>query len=949
MELLGRVASFAEKKGDAMVHRFVERGEVVARLSYGDLEAKSSEVAQHLAERKGDRIILMYPPGLEFIVAFYGCLKSAVIAVPAYPVDVTKKHDVDAATAIVRSSGANLGLTSSAYRRYLRTSDFLGIPWLTTDRSSPPPPRMKKDDEEHKAIDDDEDDAKVAFLQYTSGSTSSPRGVMIGVGNLNHNLRAIQEALKSNELTINVSWLPVYHDMGLIGSYLGTAYCGGTGYAMSPVEFIRRPYSWVELLSQTRATHTQAPSFAFGLVARKAWHHGDPTTLDLSALEHVINAAEPVRASDIDSFCRTFPTFKPSAMRPTYGLAEHTVFVSSNGTRRLQVRSADLADGKVIIGGDDDDVTTLFGCGRPPASIEVKIIKDSKEEEEVPPWTIGEVWIASPSTALGYWNNREETTKTFRQGDGASYLRTGDLGFLTEDGEVVICGRIKDMMIVRGKNHYPQDLEKTAETASRGRCRAGCSAAFQVDAETVALVVERKSDEDDSSSIIATIEAAVADTHGVRPQVLVAEPRTVPKTTSGKISRSTAKRRFLSQIDSGGPQQEENRKVTAAEITEKRQRLAAKTIEEVIQDLGRLMAKVLKQDAVVNEATTVGSLGLGSMEGLHLVAEIEQDTAVDLDPDLLWQDDLTLGDLAWVLKRFGDPGPRPFLLDGAGLFLEGGDLRKHTLARAKARYDDTDVVNTLLNQRPQQKKKKSPPDLNRLDKFLTLLLWVTIAGACAVMNRRLAATMLVLGLWYLQLPAQVVAFVARRLWPTKSSFVEPDLSVVLLDRQKRRRQRPCLAIVVLEDDDVVRAAAAVSLYPRIIFLSTEKDDPPYLLVINNNKPTLRLFDLAAHLVIQKDHAHIIASGSTTTTTTWWWRWPQRRTNDVSRGRIADALFAGRHVVMVVAGNGEASRGDIPTTANEAMLDVERLAAAADADVIVARHEAGVHVVHQNEG
>ena len=326
---------------------------------------------------------------------------------------------------------------------------------------------------------------------------------MITHGNLSHNLTIITNDLKAADDTVVVSWLPQYHDMGLIGSYLGVLFCGGSGYYMSPLTFLQRPMIWIEAVSKYKATHLQAPNFAFKLTSRKC-NVGDYASgkLDLSSVRHVINAAEPVTEESIQVFEKTFGQFGfGDAMFPTYGLAEHTVFVCSGGKQRLSINKKELEiNGNVVLeddaATDSSQTSRLVGCGFPEnQGVDVRIV-DREACEELPPGKVGEIWISSESKAAGYFGQPEESKEDFDaklKGTSKGYLRTGDLGFF-HNKELFICGRLKDLIIVGGRNYYPQDIEATAEMSSPA-LRGGCSAAFTIDpsrqeGEEVALVAE---------------------------------------------------------------------------------------------------------------------------------------------------------------------------------------------------------------------------------------------------------------------------------------------------------------------------------------------------------------------------------------------------------------------------------------------------------------------------
>ena len=565
--LLDRLASHAQSSPDKTVFTFLgsgpNGGKVERTLTYRQLADETDRVASSLVGpaatstniggvglKKGDVAVLVYPPSLDFMVAFVACLKCGVVAVPVFPPHPARKDTLVAFTRIVKGCGARIALTSKTYNHMKKLGsikDNFGklkrsaggkddakwpdqLQWIVTDDKSLG--GGKKDDagtfETPSASD-------LAFLQYTSGSTSDPKGVMITHGNLSHNLSIITNELQAGEDTVVVSWLPQYHDMGLIGSYLGILYCGGSGYYMSPLSFLQRPMIWMEAVSKYKGTHLQAPNFAFKLTSRKFGSSPEAASskLDFSSVRHVINGAEPVTADSIDAFLDAFGPFglDRRVIFPTYGLAEHTVFVCSGGKQRLNVFKNELEiDGVVKLAApsdenddddddDDDATTTLIGCGYPGnQGVDVRIVQtDSSETEQngtasdesnckdVGEDVVGEIWIRSPSKAAGYWNNTEQTREAFRAslGDGDKgitsddpsfgYLRTGDVGFL-HHGELFICGRIKDLIIVGGRNYYPQDIEATAQSVVDS-LRPGCVAAFSVDpvgasGDDVALVAE---------------------------------------------------------------------------------------------------------------------------------------------------------------------------------------------------------------------------------------------------------------------------------------------------------------------------------------------------------------------------------------------------------------------------------------------------------------------------
>ncbi|KAL7545201.1 hypothetical protein ACHAWF_008552 [Thalassiosira exigua] len=555
--------------------------------------------------KKGDRVLLVYPPcAPHFIVGFLACLRAGLVAVPVYPPHPDRKDSVGAFVGIARGCGAKVALTNGEYAQAKRLGKLKGafgakaklrgnaggeappptwpeeLVWVVTDREplqNPPDTFVKRGSMP--------DPHEPAFIQYTSGSTSAPKGVTLTHANLAHNLYAIVDELKADEETKVVSWLPQYHDMGLIGSLLGVLYCGGSGYYMSPIAFLQRPAGWIEAVSEHRGTHLQAPNFAFGLAARKfdekRYCKGTGGTtvdeggkavrpLDLSCVKHAVNGAEPVTEKSIAAFEKAFAPFglKEGVIYPTYGLAEHTVFVCSGGKGKLSVKKKELEeDNKVVVveNGGGEGTIGFLGCGFPlHQNIDVRVV-DPARRVALPDGTVGEIWINSPSKAEGYWGKSDEETRAdFRavldnmketSEKFGGYLRSGDLGFLHEE-QLYICGRIKDLIIVGGRNHYPQDIEATAEDAAAEFVRPGCSAAFSIgsksgdlgDYEEVVLAMELKEPPPDASKLEGVadmVRSEIFKEHSLALScVVLVKARTMPKTTSGKIQRSRAQQGF---------------------------------------------------------------------------------------------------------------------------------------------------------------------------------------------------------------------------------------------------------------------------------------------------------------------------------------------------------------------------------------------------------------------
>jgi amino acid adenylation domain-containing protein len=525
------------------------------RLTYGELDRRARTIAAALRESlaPGDRALLLYPPGLELIAAFFGCLYAGVIAVPAYPPRLNDRsqgrlravaRDAEPlaalTTASILAAASALPIPELAAVRWIATDSFEGAVLGGSEADLPEP-----------------DPESVAFLQYTSGSTSTPKGVMVTHANLIHNEWMIGEAFRQDEDTVVVGWLPLYHDMGLIGNVLQPLWAGGTSVLMSPVAFLQKPLRWLEAIHRYRGTTSGGPNFAYELCVRRIAEE-QRAGLDLSSWRVAYNGAEPVRAETLERFAAAFAPqgFRPEAFYPCYGLAEATLFVSGGeaGTvppvARLDAAALEAHEARAAPPEDTEEARRLVSCGHAWAGQRI-VVADPETGSELPAGRIGEIWIAGPSVARGYWRNPEATERDFaarlESGEGP-FLRTGDLGFL-RDGELYVTGRLKDLIIIRGRNHYPQDLELTAER-SHPDLRPGSGAAFSVEVggeERLVLVqeVERRR-RDGFEEVAEAVRGAVAREHEVQVhEVVLVRVGSVPKTSSGKIQRSACRSLYL--------------------------------------------------------------------------------------------------------------------------------------------------------------------------------------------------------------------------------------------------------------------------------------------------------------------------------------------------------------------------------------------------------------------
>lgn len=525
-------------------------------LTYRDLDARARALGGWLQEHgaQGRRVLLLHPPGLAYVTALWGCLYAGAVAVPALP--PRRRERSGRLEAIVNDSQAEFlltcqgttdgaeesldGLLGPTGRMQVVDSELIPMEFASSWRM----PSIGSND--------------LAFLQYTSGSTAKPKGVMVSHGNLMANEKAMQVGFELTDHTV-ISWLPVYHDMGLIGNILNPTYMGGHCVLMSPTAFVQRPVRWLRAVTRFKGMTTGGPSFGYDLCIEKISAE-ERQTLDLTSWELAYCGAEPIRASTLRRFAARFAEcgFSPRAYFPCYGLAEATLFVSG-GPRATELRSLRLdaraLERHEVVPASTEakgEVRELVSNG-PVWDQTVKIV-DPDAAVEVAPSRIGEVWISGPNVAKGYWGDAEATEAAFQarivDGSPGPFLRTGDLGFMQND-ELFITGRIKDMLIIRGRNLYPQDIESSVETSHRA-LRRSCCAAFSVDVEgeeqlVVVQELERGArSEFDPDEVFAAIRSAVTREHLVLPHAIVLiDTLTLLKTSSGKVRRRANRTVFL--------------------------------------------------------------------------------------------------------------------------------------------------------------------------------------------------------------------------------------------------------------------------------------------------------------------------------------------------------------------------------------------------------------------
>ena len=533
----------AAQQGAQEAFLYLADGEIeIARLSYAELDRKSRAIAAALQARNltGERVLLIYPSGLEFIAALLGCLYAGVVAVPSYPPKSEDRFSVLAP--ICRDARPAAVLTQGVRPRRERDAALPSvgpIPWIATDEID----LHLAEQWQSPALAPND----LAFLQFTSGSTSVPRGVRVTHSSLLHNEEMIRLAFGQSARSVIVGWLPLYHDMGLIGNVLHSLYVGARCVLMSPLAFLQRPVRWLNAITRYRATTSGGPDFAYSLCARRI-SPAQREELDLSSWSLAFTGAEPVRAETLDQFSRAFAPhgFHAASFYPCYGLAEATLFVSGGQPgapgRRLEVAAAALERNEVEPAIPGAPARLLTGCGAPWLGQQVAIV-DPETARECPPRRIGEIWVAGPSVADGYWNRNEESLAVFgarlKNGEGP-FLRTGDLGFFA-DGHLFVTGRLKDLVIVRGRNHYPQDLEWTSQE-SHPALRTQGTAAFsvEVDREERLVIVQEIGPRQTAAVETAgvAVRTAVAEAHGIAPyEVILIRSGTLPRTSSGKVRR----------------------------------------------------------------------------------------------------------------------------------------------------------------------------------------------------------------------------------------------------------------------------------------------------------------------------------------------------------------------------------------------------------------------------
>ncbi len=661
----------ARESGRIYLHDLARRADAICGVLFREYQLKP-----------GDRVLLCYPPTLEFIPALVGCMFGGLIPVPVYPPAPNRfAQEIENLTKLARGCGARVVLTDRLYNRLrglagLRSTfqSFFGrgatagkeLSWVVTDSMQTSPEKLVR----HLPKEHD-----LAFLQYTSGSTSQPKGVRITWANLKHQLSFNRTALDLGPKSRAVFWVPQYHDLGLISGILSALSGNGWRGMLSPLSFLKRPAVWFEVMDQVKATHTAAPDFAYALAVRKTTPK-QRAGWDLSSLRVVMNAAEPVRAETTHAFLNAFASsgLQPEAWCPAYGLAEHTVGVTVCGG---QIHTFDREklekDGEARQGNGAQDIT-LVSCGKIPVDIRVKVV-DPNANEELPEGRVGEIWVDSPSKADGYWGLEARSDAVFKArlpGEEGGFLRSGDLGFLYR-GELFVSGRLKDMLIIGGRNIYPSDIEDSIRSCHT-MIRPGGVVAFSLaknteEPERLGVLVEVKSKRisaKDAQEVTQAIRRQVLHANQLRcATIAIGAPGAVLKTTSGKIrrrachkalldgtlkllhiERSKVKEPLLSPEFASEPKEVESEQVRVLQESESHPdaRVFENLLRTVIADLLRIPPSDIALDVPLMEQ------GISSIQTVELIERAEAALKYPLSPSLAF-DYPTIRTLAEYLAK----------------------------------------------------------------------------------------------------------------------------------------------------------------------------------------------------------------------------------------------------------------------------------------------------------
>jgi acyl-CoA synthetase (AMP-forming)/AMP-acid ligase II/acyl carrier protein len=669
----------AVQQAEQTAYTFLLDGEQTAvSLTYGELDRRARAIATDLSSHApGTRALLVYPAGLDYITALFGCLYAQLIAVPAYP--PKRNHSLTRLESIVQDAQPQIALTTHELWQQMRSrlhqfNVLDELNWIATDTATDSAIDSAIDsvqanksltDRLSRQVSQAENNISqaedIAILQYTSGSTSAPKGVMLSHQNLLHNLAAIQQRFGHDAQSRGVIWLPPYHDMGLIGGILQPLYVGFPVVLMSPQMFVQQPIRWLRAIAQHKATTSGAPNFAYELCIQKIKLE-QLANLDLSSWQVAFNGAEPLRPETLENFTKKFAPygFQRDAFYPCYGLAEATLFVSgrpaSTAMRTLSINRTALTGNQVVLEPNKGAADVIVSCGQSLAD-QVVAIADPETQQPCSEHEVGEIWIAGASIAQGYWNRPQETQDMFQaqimggdrsdrsdRSDQRTYLRTGDLGFLHQ-GELFITGRLKDLIVIRGRNHYPQDIEQTVQL-SHPDLRSGVAFTVLIEGEEqLAIaqeldrqVVHRLSAEQ-ATEIMQLIRRAIATEHELQAAViLLVKQLSLPKTSSGKLQRQATRTAFLQdqlEVLHRSIVSFQDQVEPAQTVTVTRTHPSASVADWLTEELARYL-KVSSDEIDVSQPFAY--YGLDSSVALSMTGELAEWLGrEELDPTLFWE------------------------------------------------------------------------------------------------------------------------------------------------------------------------------------------------------------------------------------------------------------------------------------------------------------------------
>ncbi len=611
----------------------------ITHITYGELDLRARAVAVLLQCRnlQDQRVLLLYPPGLDFIVAFFGCLYARAVAVPSSMPQT--RRGLARLQAIADDAQAVCVLTTRQVLSRIellqdeRASWTRHIDWLTTDAIADD---VATDWREPLTNSD-----ALAYLQYTSGSTATPKGVMVTHGNVLENSAYIRHGFEHGPQSVSLSWLPHFHDMGLVDGIIQPLYSGFTGLLMSPTALLQNPLRWLQAISRYGVTHSGGPNFAYDLCVRRI-DEAARVSLDLSTWSVAYNGAEPVRHETLERFTAAFAScgFHRQAFYPAYGLAEATLKVTGgrryDGPVHCTVQGSALEQHRVVQSETGAPGSrTLVGCGRAGDGTEVVIV-NPESTGLCAPNEVGEVWVSGPGVAAGYWNRPEETERTFQvclsNDRRGRFLRTGDLGFVL-DGELYIVGRLKDLIIIRGRNHYAQDIESVMQQGPAS-LKPGGGAAFSVEINgeerlVVVQEIETRS-KTEAPAIVEVIREVIAEEFEIQPAaVVLIKSGTLPKTSSGKVRRAACREGFLANslkviAEWRAPAVEAQKRGVPAAPAE----LNAESVGQWLRLL--LTAKLNIEAPLVDDNQSIARYGIDSLLALELTHTIETALGVKL-------------------------------------------------------------------------------------------------------------------------------------------------------------------------------------------------------------------------------------------------------------------------------------------------------------------------------